>query len=63
MTRCNTRIPTYYSKRARVHIYTPNLGLMTAVSVREREQGCFRGGSELARGRSDKSLLLGPKLL
>jgi len=31
-------------------IYTPNLGLEIAVSVREREQGRFRGSSEGARG-------------
>ncbi len=31
-------------------IYTPNLGLEIAVSVREREQGRFRGSIEGARG-------------
>jgi len=31
-------------------IYTPNLGLEIAVSVREREQGRFRGSSEGAPG-------------
>ena len=33
-------------------IYTPNLGLGIAISVREREQGCFRGSSKGARGSS-----------
>ncbi len=33
-------------------IYTPNLGFEIAVSVREREQGRFRGSNEGARGRS-----------
>ena len=33
-------------------IYTPNLELGIAVSVREREQGHFRGSSEGARARS-----------
>ena len=37
-------------------IYTPNLGLRIAVSVREREQGRFRGSSEGARGSSEGSL-------
>ena len=31
-------------------IYTPNLGLRIADSIREREQGRFRGSSEGARG-------------
>lgn len=31
-------------------IYTPNLGLRIAVSVREREQGRFRGSTEGAKG-------------
>ncbi len=34
-------------------IYTPNLGLQIAVSVREREQGRFRGSTEGARRRSE----------
>ena len=34
-------------------IYTPNLGLRVAVSVREREQGRFRGSNEGARGSSE----------
>ena len=33
-------------------IYTPKLGLEITVSVREREQGRFRGSTEGARGRS-----------
>ena len=32
-------------------IYTPNLGLGIAVSIREREQGRFRGSSGGARER------------
>ena len=31
-------------------IYTPNLGLLIAVLVQEREQGRFRGRSEGAKG-------------
>ena len=34
-------------------IYTPNLELRIAVSVREREQGRFRGSNEGARGSSE----------
>ena len=32
-------------------IHTPNLGLGIAVSVREMEQGRFRGSTEVARGK------------
>jgi len=34
-------------------IYTPNLGLEITVSVREREQGRFRGSSEGAVGSNE----------
>jgi len=34
-------------------IYTPKLGLEIAVSVQEREQGCFRGSSEGVRGSTE----------
>ncbi len=42
--------PFVYCNRNIYVIYTPNLGLGTAVSVREREQSHFRGSSEEARG-------------
>ena len=31
-------------------IYTPNLGLQITLPGREREQGCFKGSTEGARG-------------
>jgi len=34
-------------------IYTPNLGFGITVSVREREQGRFRGSSKGARGSTE----------
>ncbi len=37
-------------------IYTPNLGFEIAVSVRESEQGRFRGSSRAARGSSERAL-------
>ena len=36
-------------------IYTPNLGFEIAVSVRESEQGRFRGSSRAARGSSERA--------
>ena len=39
------------SPRSMYIIYTPNLGLWIAVSVREREQGRFRGKQGGSKGR------------
>lgn len=45
---CKPYIPKLY-----IYItYIPNLGLEIAVSVRDREQGRFRGSNEGARVRS-----------
>ena len=49
LSNCFSEFPL--SPRSMYIIYTPNLGLWIAVSVREREQGRFRGKQGGSKGR------------